>query len=48
MKTLLIVLALIFLLVLVLFLYFACVVSSRCSREEERWQRQVSGKLPKD
>ena len=37
---------------LLLFIYCACVVSSRCSREEEKrellWQQQEYGKLKKD
>jgi len=48
MKIFIITIALILFLVLVLFLYSACVISSRCSREEERWQQQEYGKLPKD
>jgi len=42
------IIALILFLVLVLFLYSACIISSRCSREEELWQQQEYGKLPKD
>ena len=37
---------------LLLFIYSACVVSSKCSQEEEKrellWQQQEYGKLKKD
>jgi len=33
--------------ILVLFCYSCCAISSKCSREEEQWQRQEYGKLKK-
>lgn len=45
MKILLIVIGVVLILFLALFSYCACVISSRCSREEEKYETKISKKL---
>jgi len=40
-KAILLIIGIIFLLFLILFLYSCCVISSRCSREEEQYDKDL-------